>query len=282
MSTDEFAGAGAPPVRAAGGAARGNFPEFGFEESIVYKTKEGERKQGKRRIFNFRVDCGEDNRPILLLDRMHSPATPRRAVYIHRFTGRDGKFGNLLVSTWKDDARGDPMNDALGKNNRDGVWHPTEPTWYWALSGIDLGTTTTKAGKTYTNTRVLVLVTDRQKDQFLGLEKMGKGLRGHLFNVSRDRHDVPDKKKNPPKTPAIGNKWDPQEPLTEEQMLNRFEKAAADYGLPVEKFLSPFDYPLIFKPKTREELEKIAADMKTSVVASADVKIAEGGEDIDF
>lgn len=276
MSVDEFAGAGAPPPpkEGGGGGTPKNVPMYGFEEMIVYKTKEGERKQGKRRLFPWFVKAGE-SKSILLLDPMHSKEHPRRAAYIHTFDGADGKFGNQLVSIHKDDPKGDPMNDALAKAGEDGISHPKEPTWFWILTGIDLSVTV-KGEKTYTNQRVPVFVTSQQKDQFLGMEKMGKGLRGHVFEVSRP-------KENPKKTYRIGPKWDPQEQLTEEQMLNRFEKAAASYGLPVEKFIQPFDYATVFKPRTREELEKVAVELKAMVAAGASVKVADGeGDEIDF
>jgi len=273
-TSDDFGGAGAPPPpkEGSGGFKSDKLPELGFTESIIYKTKEGERKQGSRHIFTWYVEAGQTNKPILILDPMHSKEHPRRAVYIHGpFEGRDGKFGNLLVSIWKDDSRGDPMNDALGKPDDSGTFHPKEPTWYWALTGIDLSVTK-KGDKVYTNQRVLVLVTAQQKDQFLSVEKMGGGLRGWIFNVSRP-------KENPKKTYRIGPKWDPQEKLTEEQMTARFEKAAADYGLPVEKFIAPFDYPTIFKPKSYEELAKIAEDMKGARAAGEGVKVAEGDDE---
>jgi hypothetical protein len=263
---DLFDGAGAPPIPSPR-KQKGNWPEFGFEEPVTATKQDGEVFTVNRRIITWRLKPGESNRPIVLLDYLpDGKVRKRRSVYLFTFTGRDNRFGSQLVSIWKDDPAGDPMVDALGK----------EPQWVWALSGIDLTPyVSEKTGKTYYS-RCLVLITDKQKDVFLTAEKMGGGLRGHVFNVSRSKDQ---------KSFKIGDKWEPVEKMTDEQMQVKFAEAAVNHGMPIEDFIEPVDYEAIFEPKSREELAQIAKDLRAMASAREGVQVAgeeDGDQEIKF
>ena len=272
---DDFGGAGGPPVRSGGGGGGGglkNWPEFGFYEPIQAKNRDGDLKTYDRRIPLWFLKQSETGRKLMFLDR---PGKENRfSALTHTFSGRDGKFGNVLVSIHKSDPLGDPMNDVLvddkGRNK--------EPSWGWVLTAIDIDGRPPKAGgKAYKNQRTLVFVTEKQKDIFLTMEKLAGSLRGKILEVSRAADQTSFK---------IGTKFDPVETLTEDQMKERFAKAAADYGLSIEKFLDPIPYKTTLAPLPREKLVEIANDIRAMKGARGAVKIPAGdaGEDgsIDF
>jgi hypothetical protein len=271
---DDFGGAGAPPARTGGGGGGGgglkNWPEFGFYEQIQAKNKEGKLNTYDRRVPMWFLKQSETGRKLLILDR---PGKENRfSVLTHTFSGRDGKFGNVLVSIHRSDPLGDPMNDVI----LDDKGRPKEPSWGWALSAIDIDGRPPKAGgKAYKNQRVLLLVTEKQKDQIITMEKLAGSLRGKVLEVSRAADQQSFK---------IGTKFDPVETLTDDQMKERFEKVAADYGLSTEAFLEPFDYKKMLAPLPREKLVEIAEDIRSMRGARGAVKVPTGQEEgsIDF
>lgn len=255
---DEFSGAGGPPpakIHSPGGGG-GKWPRFGFSEKVNGKDKQtGKPTTYDRRIFTWKLSVGERDRQILLLD---APGKENRfSLYLHEFVAPDGKFGSRLASIHRQDPLGDPLNEALGE----------EPGWAWALTGIDLQSYTNpeKPDVVYGFKRTLVLVRDRQKGEFLTMEKMGEGLRGRIFSVSR----ADDKQ-----SAKIGTTWDPVERLTEEQMRERFAKDAEEYGLPLDRFLQPFAYKEMFKPFDRAKLLVIANEIKEWKKAKEGVQVA--------
>lgn len=256
MSSD-FAGAGGPPPAKTGGG--GNWPAYGFTEKVKGKNKEGKDEVFDRRIPTWRLKVGQQGKRICLLD----PPGPenRISVFIHDFTGPDGKFGSQLASIHRSDPAGDPLNDVLG-----------EPSWYWALTGIDMDQwTNPKNQKVYGARRCLVLVRDKSKDKFLSMEKMGGGLRGYQFVVGRD---------NDKQSAKIGTEWDPQPPkLSDQEMMEKFAKDAEGYGLPVDRFIQPFDYKAIFKPLGREKLLAIANEIRAHREAAGAVQVATGDDE---
>lgn len=263
MSDDQFTGAGGPPPQKGGGGGKRSkkIPKYGFDEPVTYAGRDGKIRNDMKPVFPWRLKPGEKNRPILLLD----PKGKRFSVYISGpFTAEDGLFGSLLVSPFRSDPQGDPMIEVLGK----------EPTWYWVLTGIDLKPfKSEQSGKTYYS-RVPVFVTDRQKSTFLTAEKMGQGLRGHVFNVSRDSDS---------KSYRIGSEWDFVEKWTDEEMAAKFADAAENRGMPLDQFLAPFDYEAMFEAKSYAELEKIAKSLKESATTRENVQLAgeEGGPETD-
>lgn len=274
--SDDFGGAGAPPARSGGGGGGGggglkNWPEFGFYEPIQAKNKEGKLNTYDRRIPLWFLKQGESGRKLMFLDR---PGKENRfSVLTHTFAGRDGKFGNILTSIHRTDPLGDPMNEVL----LDDKGRPKEPSWGWALTAIDITgrPPKTPGGKVYQNQRVLLLVVEKQKDQIITMEKLAGSLRGRIFEVSRDAAQTSFK---------IGTKFDPVETLSEEQMKERFAKAAADYGLSVEAFLEPINYKKSLAPLPREKLVEIANDLQAMRGARGAVKVPSGQEEgsIDF
>jgi len=259
-----FQGAGAPPVRSpsekggSGGGGGGGWPEFGFAE----KRPDG----SERRITNFFLKLGESGRRLLLLD--HYGDQHRFAAMIHTFKGRDGKFNNMLASVHRTDPLGDPMNEVVSTEG------PKEPSWVWALTAIDIDGRPNKNGKTYKNQRTLVLVTEKQRDQFLSMERLAKGFRGHIFKVSRP---------NDQKSFKIGTSWESIEQLSEEAMRTEFAGAAQSQNMTVDDFLKPFDYKTMFKPLPREKLVQIAADLGRSRKAEEQVTIPQAdGSDLPF
>lgn len=259
MAEVEFGGVGTPPPSSGRGGSK-KIPEFGFDEKVTVQTKEGPRVVD-RRLFLWRLKPGEKDRKVLILDPKHDKNRKRFALFLTGpFSGRDGRFGSVLASCHTIDPEGDPMTEALGK----------EPTWHWALTAIDLAPfTSEKSGKTYLN-RTLVLVTDKQKGLFLGMEGMSSnGLRGHVFNVSREDDKQSFK---------IGTEWDPVENLTEDEMRERFADAATNYGMSIDDFLAPAEYGKILKPKPRSDLLQIASSIKTASEIKGGVQTAEGDD----
>ena len=282
--SDDFSGAGAPPPPTArsGGdyasrpydpAKPSPFPEHGFYEPSTYKGTDGQRRPGSQRVMVWRCDAGQDGKEIILLDGLPTEASPRRSIRYHDFTGRDGKFGNMVISPQTDDrAAADPLCMALAKTSDKGDLRPAEPKWGWLLTGISLRESSKKTGKVFLNTRSLLIVPANMKDQFLAVEKLARGFRGLKFKVSRP-------KENPIKTPKIGQKWDPQDQRYDDAQLHAmFAASAADYGIPVEQFCSPYDYTAIFKPKSLDELEKIAGHLKGVVNQDNSEHIGSGAE----
>ena len=272
---DDFQGAGGPPARTGGGGGGGsglkNWPEFGFYEPIQIKNKEGELKSYEKRVPLWFLKQSEGGRDLMFLDR--PGAGNRFSVLTHTFSGRDGKFGNVISSCQKSDPLGDPLNDVL----LDDKGRPKEPSWGWALTAIDITGRPPKVagGKVYKNQRVLVLVVEKQKDQIITMEKLAGSLRGRVFTVSRDAAQTSFK---------IGTKFDPVEALSEDQMKERFAEPAANYGLTIEKFLEPFDYKTMLAPMKREKLVEIANDISAMRGARGAVKVPDGQEEgsIDF
>lgn len=258
MAADDFSGAGGPPpakISSPGGGG-GKWPRFGFSEKVQGKDKQtGKPTMYDRRVFAWKLNPGESDRQILILD---PPGKENRfSLYLHEFTAPDGRFGSRLASIHRQDPQGDPLNEALGE----------EPGWAWALTGIDLQryTNTEKPDVVYGFKRTLVLVRDRQKETFLTMEKMGDGLRGRIFKVSRES----DKQ-----SPKIGTSWDPIERLSEDQMRERFASDAEQYGIPIEKFVAPFNYREMFKPFSRAQLVQIANEITEWKKSKEGVQVA--------
>lgn len=240
-----FAGdGGAPPPTQSGGGFSRNDPMYGFYEPTEKKTKEG--KPISKRIKTWYVPPGGKDKPCIVLDRNTGP---RFSLKLHEFTGPDGKRGSMVRAiNQKEETRGDPVEDALGKEAR----------WYWCLTVIDLSTFTPKTGKnagtTYSHFRRLLLVPNYRYEDMAGIEeKDPDGWHGRRFLVSRDEDQ---------KSSKIGTLWYPDGKLTDDELKAECEKAAESYGIPVDQYIEPFDYAALLKSPTYEEALKIAGQIK--------------------
>lgn len=264
-----FAGDGGPPPPDTGGGGSKDDPMFSIYENVTKANDKGEVKTYKKRIKTWSVKKGAKDKPILMLD---SSSSDRYTCKVHDFTGPDGKWGSILrcVATAYPE-KGCPICDALEvfiAGGGGGQYPKSSPAWAWALTGIDRSTFTPtegkNKGKVYTDNRRLVLVTEYQYTDMVGLEeKESDGYRGRTFDVSRA--DVKTSYK-------IGTQWYPTNAgnvMTDEQMHDEFAKRAKDYGLPVDQFCAPFNYDELLKLPTYEEAvafgERIKSGSKVEV-----------------
>lgn len=265
-------GAGAPPPRRSGGRGGNDKPIYFLGEKI--STSNGPQL---KMVKALKLRAGTKNQPILTLDDFES-MDDGYSVNIHMFNLRGTKDNIVVCPKTADDPRPCPVCEVLNK----------DPTWYVVLSAIDRNKYTferTKDGKkssvTYTDLRRLVLVTQTWLQRMTTNAERAKGWRGSLFEVSRsepvETMENGVKKQNWKDSPRIGDVWYFTEKYDEEKLKAEFEKRAADYGLPVEKFVAPCDYDTMLKPKSWDQLEKIAADIKNDGSAIKDE--ASGGDE---
>lgn len=238
-----YRGSGGEPPPAGGGSK--------FQKAIHYFSEKVKTAKGTelKKVGIFTVGVGQKDVPIVVLDR-----TVDYAVRIHPRFKCKGIFGNYAVCISKTDARGCPLCAPL---DQDGG------RWFLCMTVIDRSKWTQpngkNKGKVYTDNRKLVLIPNPQVEELQRIgEKVG-GWRGAKFDVSRAKEQ---------KSSRIGTTWFPDSKMSEEQMKATFEKAAAEYGLPVEKFLEPLNYDEILKPKSFEELKVIAQEVATDTPES--------------
>lgn len=254
-----FAGSGGPPpsvARRSGGTPHGQKPyRFNFKE-VLPSGKE-------KKVGLFRVDAGEKNVPFVFLDEALPDVGAAPSVRLHHGFKYNGTFGHTLLCGAHRET-GCPLDIVFQRENKfSGKVEPYRGVWRWVATGIKMKPFTfTKgklAGKTVPYQRCMLLVPDSQYDDFMEyreeFEDKG-GLRGQVFHVRR---------KDDPKSSRIGTTWRPVESMTDEEMMEKFEEVAADYGLPVEQFIRPYDYEHVLKVPSDEELMTaarwIAGDM---------------------
>lgn len=245
-----FRGSGGDPPTSGGGGQR-------FQKSIYFfgEKIKGPKGPELKRVQLFKVGVGKKDIPVVVLDRQLD-----YAVRIHPRFKAKGIFGNYAVCISRTDTRGCPLDGPL---NEEGG------RWYLCMTVIDRSKWTQTVGKqkgrVYTDIRKLVLIPYGQVEEMQQIGAKVDGFRGAKFDVSRSKEQ---------KSSRIGTTWFPSGKMTEEQMKATFEKAAADYGLPVEQFLEPFDYDQVLKPKSYDELKVIAQE-----IASDASDVIDGGED---
>ena len=239
---------GAMPTRKAFGGGGGFSKPKGHRIYESALDKDGNPIQKK--VVDLKLEKGEKNRRLVVLDE-----DLIFAVRMHKGFKYDGTWANLVVCrSALDDTRGCPMCDVL------------ERRYSWFLCGtvIDLDGFTPTEGKNkginYPNLRRLLLVSDQIAENFETIgEELEGGWRGTRFKVSRSSGD---------KSPRIGDNWREDfraGKLKEQDMLNEFEESAERYGLSVERFSQPYDYDVILKPKSYEELVEIANQYNLSL-----------------
>lgn len=249
-------GAGAPPPRTRGGGGSNDKPVYHLSEPI--STKNGPQL---KMVKALKLRAGTKNQPILTLDDIKT-MDDGYSINIHMFNLRGTKDNIVVCPKTEADPRPCPVCEVLNK----------DPSWYVCLSGIDRQKYTFKRKKdgkesevTYTDLRRLILVTSTWT-QRMTANARDKSFRGGLFEVSRsepvETFENGQKKVSWKDSPRIGDVWYRSEDYDEERMKAEFEKRAAQYGIPVEKFIQPFNYESMLKPKSHQELLHIANDIK--------------------
>jgi len=237
---------GPPPPPGQGGGFKRNDPQYGFSEQV---TKDG--KTFMKRVKTWYLPPGANDKPCVMLDRKGN----RYTLTIHEFVGPDGRKGSMVRCIARANPKeGCPLCDALGKEGR----------WYWALTCIDKSRFIPKEGRNvgnvYTNFRRLVLVTSKGFDDMKAIEgKSEGGWHGRRFDVSRSDDS---------KSAKIGTNWFPntdQPSLTDDEMKAEFAEAADNYGIPIEKFIEPFNYDTVLALPSYDEAKQIAAAIKGTV-----------------
>lgn len=254
MSTTTYRGSGGKPPESTSGGSQYPRPAYFLAEKI-----EGQNGPELKKVNPFKAGVGKRDVPVVCLDQNLD-----YAVRMHcRFKAR-GVFGNYAVCISQEESRGCPLDVPL---NQEGG------RWFLVGTVIDRSSWTQPSGKNkgkiWTDQRKLLLVPAPQREDFEELGKKVGGYRGATFDVSR-RDDQ--------KSSRIGTSWFPTGKMTEEQLAATFEKAASEYGLPVEKFIQPFDYDALLKPKSYDQLKVIAQEI---VSDTSDVESDGGGSGSD-
>ena len=254
-----FAGSGGPPpsqTRKAGGTPAGQKP-FGFN------LREALPNGKTKKIGLFRVDPGEKNVPFVFLDEALPNAGAAPSVRVHHGFKYNGSFGHVCLCG-SHRSTGCPLDLVFQRENKfSGKVEPYRGVWRWVATGIKMKPFTFTrgklAGKTVPFQRCMLLVPDNQYDDFMEYREQFEdegGLRGKVFHVRRKDDKMSSK---------IGTSWRPVDSLTDEQMMEKFEESAADYGLAVEQYIRPYDYEHVLRVPADDELMEtarwIAGDM---------------------
>lgn len=267
-----YSGTGGPPPAATAEARKksglpGGQKPFGFK--LTEDLPSGKTKD----VSLFRVNPGEKDVPLLILDAARVETAEAPSVRVHHGIKFNGSFGHIIVCACHRSA-GCPIDPVFTRPNKfTGKTEPTRGAWRWVLTGIKMKPFTyTKgklAGKTVPFQRCAVLVPERAGpsggvtyDDVMAYREQfdaDGGLRGRVFNVRRSSDS---------KSSTIGTMWTPSAHLTDEQMMAKFEQAAADYGLPVERYIAPFDYERVLRVLPEDELERAAKWIAAEIGAS--------------
>ena len=257
-------GAGAPPPKRGGGG--GNAKPLYFLSETVNGT---DGKPFVKLVKALKLRPDTKNHPVLTLDDFQN-MDDGYSVNIHMFDLRGTKDNIVVCPKTAADPRPCPICEVLNK----------DPTWYVALTAIDRfkyefdDTKNPGQKRSYQDLKRVVLVTNTWCPRMtVNCERAG-GWRGSRFEVSRS---APTKEMRNGRevtsykdSPRIGDVWYFTEKYDEEKLKAELEKAAATYGLPVEKFVQPFDYDVFFKAKSHPQLTAIANDIKNDGSALKD------------
>lgn len=237
MSTN-YKGSGGPPPSASngGGGSRFKRHEFALYEPVGAAQK---------KVTPFFLPNGAEV-PVTVLDVGETLDT---SVRLHTRFKANGVFSNNIVCISQLHEHGCPLDEVLGGQ---GKWFACGTVLDGSKWEIPDGT---RKGVVITNQRRLLLVNPRQLEIFKKLGAKLKGWRGKTFDVSRGEDQ---------KSARIGDIWLPTGSLTEEQMLEKYAKDAAAYGLPVEQYIQPLPYEKVLEPLSFEKLTQIANAIKAS------------------
>lgn len=251
--SSNFKGTGGPPPTPATGNAgsRGKRTEYGLVEKV---TVNGAVKEKKVTPFMLKPGGSVE---LVTLDAVECFDY---SVDLHSRFKMNGSFNNHAVCIAKLDERGCPLCEALEERGK----------WFAVGTVLDGSEWKIPSGKRkdeiITHQRRLLLVNNRQLEGFKRLGTKLRGLRGEIFDVSREIDQ---------KSARIGSQWIPTTKLTEAEMIEKYSKAAAQYGLSPEKYIQPFNYEEVLAPKSYEELTRIAS----MVTASKDDGAAIAGDE---
>ena len=190
------------------------------------------------------VRSGTSNVPAVTLD----PGDFDYAVRLHSRFKANGSWNNYVVCTKGTDPNGCPLCPILEKSSQ----------WFLCGTVIDRSEWKIPEGKNKGNVikdqRRLLLITASQVDN---MEQIGEnigGWRGGNFKVSRSTDQ---------KSPRIGSNWFYLGKLTDDDLKEEFEGAAASADMPLDEFLSPFNYEAVLKPMSYAKLQEIATEVAT-------------------
>lgn len=265
-----FSGSGGPPPKMAReqGISGGGQKPFGFRfyEKLA---------NGKNKTLQFiSLEKGEEGCPILILDEAPPGGDEwNPSVYIHERFRYNGSWDNYVVCRCKT-PEGCVLDVALQQDHTHAPWckrpadekKPQEGecdrlgkpedrkgSWRWVCTAIKLKPYTIRSGKNKGKvipyTRGLILAGEDQYKELLTYRKAFKGLRGQVFKVSRGMGTF---------APRIGDTWDPDNRMSDEEMLKHFADAAAEYGLNPEDYVRAVDYSKILKLPSVTEMADIA------------------------
>jgi len=227
-------GAGAPPAHSKGGGGADNRAIYHLTETV----KKSDNTPLPKMVKSLKLRAGTKNQPILTLDDFQN-MDDGYSVNLHMFELRGTKGYVVLTgidrTKWTFD-RKDKKTGVMGK-------------------------------VTYTDLRRLILVTQTWTQRMTTNAERAKGWRGSLFEVSRSEPTKEmrngQERVNWKDSPRIGDVWYFTEKFDEEKLKAEFEKRAAEYGMPVERFIQPLDYDVLLKSKSHQELLQVANDIKS-------------------
>ena len=259
-----YRGAGAPPPKTGGGGSFKNTkPVYHLAEKVT-----GKNGTELKLVRGLKIQVDERDRPVVTLDNLKN-LDDCYTCNLHVFNLRGTKDNMVVCPKTETDARPCPICTVFNK----------APTWFACLTGIDRSKWSPPEGKNqhvvYTDNRRLVLISNTRKSTMQLYIDKAEGVRGSKWTISRSKPSEEIGKDGQKYTsfknsPRIGDLWFPSGKMTEEEMKKDFEKAASTYGLPVEKFVQPFDYEFMLKPKDHKQLLAIANDIKEDPTALKD------------
>lgn len=269
-----YRGAGAPPSKSGGG--NGNWknqkPVYHLAEKVT-----GKNGAELKLVRGLKIQVEEKDRPVVTLDNIKS-LDDAYTTNLHIFNLRDTKDNMVVCPKTEADPRPCPICTVFNK----------APTWFVCLTCIDQSKWSPKEGKNkdkvYTNNRRLVLISNPRKPTMQLYIDKATQVRGAKFTISRSKPTEEigrdgQKYLSYKNSPRIGDLWFPSGLMTEEQLKKELEGSAAEYGLPVEKFIQPFDYEFLLKPKDHKQLLAIAADIKDDPSALKDQASKQSDDD---
>jgi hypothetical protein len=268
-----YRGAGAPPPKTGGGGFKNTKPTYHLAEKVT-----GKNGAELKLVRGLKIQVEEKDRPVVTLDNIKS-LDDAYTTNLHIFNLRDTKDNMVVCPKTEADPRPCPICTVFNK----------APTWFVCLTCVDQSKWSPSEGKNkgvvYTNNRRLVLISNPRKPTMQLYIDKATQVRGAKFTISRSK---PSKEigrdgqeylsyKN---SPRIGDLWFPSGLMTEELLKKEFEEAASKYGLSVEKFVQPFDYEFLLKPKDHKQLLAIANDIKDDPSSLKD-QASKGSDDED-
>jgi len=270
-----FKGSGGPPPSVARergvGGGSGRKP---YSFRLYEKLPSGKNKG----VGLLSIDQGDEDVEIIILDEALPGGDEewQPSIHIHDGFLYNGTYANTVIcrrnepegclldialqephthAPWCKEPK-DPDNPQEGECTREGQTEPRMGGWRWVATAIKCKPFTFERGplkgKTIPYHRCLLLATEESYKMLLTYRKAyasDGGLRGRRFKVSRSQAQ---------RSARIGDKWDPDGRMSDEEMMERFRDTAGDYGLPVENYIKPMNYAQVLALPTAERMAQIA------------------------